>query len=160
MPSLDSELGNIPSENDRSRILQDVFDHARNQMAGAEWTRTVPDDFVMPEKNRWDKIKDLETAVERLFVGAFSIEGNELNVRATIWNDNSTWQYHIHITYELNGKDRDIRLDVNVHEVNHPRDIVMGVREAVLIDLANLITQDFADKNQKTLINAAKSAFS
>ncbi|MGA0406453.1 MAG: hypothetical protein ACO3PR_00060 [Limisphaerales bacterium] len=101
----------------------------------------------------------MEKAVERLFVGAFSIEGNELNIRATLWNDAREWQYHLHITYTLNGKDREVRKNFDIHCVEHPRDIVLAAREAVIADLGNLITQEFVEKNQKVLVNAAREEY-
>lgn len=159
MPSLDQVL---PQSADR--IKNQIHDVALQKILWADVVDKtegvdVPDEFVMDEATRWKKIKEMEKAVERLFVGAFSIEGNELNIRATLWNDTRGWQYHLNLTYTLNGKEREVRKDFDVQAIEHPRDIVEAVREAVVKDLANLITQEFAEKNQKVLINAAREAY-
>jgi len=159
MPSLD-------------HVLKQQADNSMNQvydvsLSKSPWTDLVkeasggdvPKGFVMDEKTRWAKIKEMEKAVERLFVGAFALEGNELNIRATLWNDMKEWQYHLKIEYTLNGKVREVRKDFDVHGIEHPRDIVVATREAVLEDLADFITQDFAEKNQKVLINAARESY-
>jgi hypothetical protein len=119
----------------------------------------VPDEWLMPDEAKKKKIKELENAVERFFLGAFEILDNKLHAQCRIWANHAEWKYRLHIKYQLNSTIREIDEELDMHEIETPQDVVYFVRDKVIEDLANHITKEFCENNKQTLMNISKDVY-
>jgi len=115
--------------------------------------------LVTPEEKK-AKIKELETAIERFYLGAFKIDGNHLHANVTLYSNMAEQKYDIVVGFKLNDEDHVMRISPCMHEINEPKDLVFLVRDRLCEKFAEIISMEFLDKNRTTLMNIAKDKFS
>lgn len=110
-------------------------------------------------KKDWSKVVELEKMVNRLFIGVFSIEGNQINLRSTLWFVPSREVYSAKISFDLNGRSVEITQEIPLIDVEGPQDIISCIREKVIQEVSNLITREFCQDNHRVLFNSSKEVY-
>jgi hypothetical protein len=130
-------------------------------------TTTLPDppdddawcDGLMSEADKKNAIEKLELAADRMFVGAFAVKNNLLEVKSSIFCDRGAWEYRIKVEWTLNGEDEGFEFTRCVHTINGASELLEELRHEILNRLAAKITHDLVRQNQKTLVNMSKDKF-
>lgn len=98
-------------------------------------------------------LRDLEKEAKRIHVGSYEL-GNELNVRADVYSEPSSWKYIVKVEYTLNGDTRRTHKKVDMSEMSGPQDMKDLIRSLVVESVADKISAEVIRQNLKVVSSA------